>query len=471
MSKPAVAIVHYHLRPGGVTRVIERAAEALGGRVDLVVLAGEPPAPESPIARQCAVVPCLGYADAPPPDLDRAMEALDDAARKVLGRPPDLWHVHNHALGKNAFQPLLAFRLAERGRPLLLQPHDFAEDGRPGNYALLRRRLGDALERILYPLAPHVRYAPINSRDRRLLASAGIPDVRILPNAVPPFPLPDRPISPEPTVVYPARAIRRKNLGEFLLQSLLDETGSRFVSTLAPQNPHWKKIYDEWTDFAAALRLPVEFDAGRKRDFPELVLAASAIATTSIAEGFGLAFLEPWLADKPLVGRNLPEITADFAQEGLDLSALYDALPVPVEWIGEGNVLSALETAMKSTFEAYAKPWTQQRFARAKEALITRGKIDFGRLDETMQRRVMLRVAKDDSARARLPTLRLPSPQAIPGNRHVVETRYGLSAYGERLFGLYEELLAAPAGPVRHGDAGSLLESFLLPERFNLLRT
>ena len=37
-----VAIVHYHLRPGGVTRVIENAAASLAdGEIETVVLTGE----------------------------------------------------------------------------------------------------------------------------------------------------------------------------------------------------------------------------------------------------------------------------------------------------------------------------------------------------------------------------------------------------------------------------------------------
>ena len=44
-QKPAVAIIHYHLRPGGVTRVIERAVESLNNQVDVLVLTGEAPAP------------------------------------------------------------------------------------------------------------------------------------------------------------------------------------------------------------------------------------------------------------------------------------------------------------------------------------------------------------------------------------------------------------------------------------------
>ena len=37
---------------------------------------------------------------------------------------------------------------------------------------------------------------------------------------------------------------------------------------------------------------------------------------TSLAEGFGMVFLESWLAECPLLGRDLPEITRDFVEAG-----------------------------------------------------------------------------------------------------------------------------------------------------------
>jgi hypothetical protein len=36
-----IAIVHYHARPGGVTRVVERAVEALGSRAHCLFFTGE----------------------------------------------------------------------------------------------------------------------------------------------------------------------------------------------------------------------------------------------------------------------------------------------------------------------------------------------------------------------------------------------------------------------------------------------
>ncbi len=73
---------------------------------------------------------------------------------------------------------------------------------------------------------------------------------------------------------------------------------AKVAITLAPKNPEVKPIYDAWAAFAKELGLNVEFDAGAKSSFEEMVANADALITTSIAEGFGLAFLEPWLASR-----------------------------------------------------------------------------------------------------------------------------------------------------------------------------
>jgi len=474
VSKLAVVIIHYHLRPGGVTRVIERAVEALGDEVDVLVLSGEAPAPNDRLTPLAEPFQPLEYSDAKPPEAGKLAEDLRFTARCLLGRDPDIWHIHNHSLGKNSFVPQLVWRLANAGCRLLLQPHDFAEDGRPENYRLLRNRLGEELESILYPLADHVWYAPINFRDKAFLEGIGLPNVHELPNAVTALPCTagGSPARTQRTIVYPARAIRRKNMGEFLLWSLLAPDGHRFISTLAPDNPKARPIYDEWVAFAKELDLPAEFDVGRKHDFSELVQNAEALISTSIAEGFGLAFLEPWLEGKMLMGRNIPEITTDFADEGLDLSTLYSTLPVPLEWVGEPVFFQTLETAMKQSYAAYSKDWKNEYFEQAKNALVVDGKVDFGILDEPLQRNVIRHLVKHPEDRTMLPPFSpSPSPPLIAHNRQVVCDQYGPEAYGNRLLGLYRRLAATSPGKVASANALELLDEFLQPERFNLLRT
>lgn len=470
-KKLAVAILHYHLRPGGVTRVIERAVQSLNNEVDLLILTGEGTAPGDLLTPEMEPYQPLEYSDEPCSDFHGLAEDLRFTARSLLGRDPDIWHIHNHSLGKNSFTPRFVWHLANAGCRLLLQPHDFAEDGRPENYSLLRRHLGDEMDRILYPLADHVWYAPINYRDKAFLEGIGLPQVHELPNAVTAH-HPSKGIPSTKTVVYPARAIRRKNMGEFLLWSMLAPEGYLFQSTLAPQNPQWLGYYMEWVALAEELDLPVDFDAGRRHDFAELVQNASALITTSIAEGFGLAFLEPWLEGKMLIGRKLPEITSDFEEEGLDLSTLYSSLPVPVEWVDEEQFHQSLEAALKRSYAAYAKEWDPVYFEQALDALVVGGKVDFGILDETLQRNVIHHLAAHPAARAQLPAFEIPDDEGlIARNREIAREHYSLEAYGERLLDLYRRLAAVEPGDVFSASATDLLDEFLQPHRFNLLRS
>ncbi|MDZ8117677.1 hypothetical protein [Pontiella agarivorans] len=472
MNKLAVAVIHYHLRPGGVTRVIERAVESLNDRIDFFCISGEATSEDAqlfPISGTFQPLEYSNAADFPTPE--KSVKELRQLARNHFGRDPDIWHIHNHALGKNGFMPQLVWTLAGAGCRLLLQPHDFAEDGRAANYKLLTEALGENLNQILYPDAEHIVYAPINFRDKSFLENIGLSNVRELPNSVTAHEA--SPLGKTTrTIVYPARAIRRKNLGEFLLWSLLAPEGYLFQSTLAPQNPKWQVYYDEWVKFAEELNLPVEFDAGRKHDFSELVHNADALMTTSIQEGFGLAFLEPWLEGKNLIGRRLPEITTDFETEGLNLSGLYESLPVPLAWAGETTFFQTLEKAMREMYTAYSKPWNPAILAEAESALVKNGTVDFGILDEALQRNVIRHLAAHPEDRKQLPPLPLtPAAGVIEINRSIAESHYSQAAYANRLLELYQDLAAAEPGDITSGHAPALLDQFLKPERFNLLRT
>jgi hypothetical protein len=400
-----------------------------------------------------------------------------------------VWHVHNHALGKNASLPRAVARLARSGRRLLLQIHDFAEDGRPANYRFLVERVanGDrsALGSILYPQAPHVQYAVLNTRDRAFLGSAGVSPSRLhlLPNAVsldPPA-APDAPPGDgnrdERLVLYPTRAIRRKNLGEFLLWSARGGPGERYATTLAPQNPAARPVYDRWVSFAASLGLPAAFNVGEGAgaSFTDLLRRAAFLVTTSVAEGFGLCFLEPWLAGRPLAGRNLPETTGQFAAAGLDLSGLYDRLEVPAAWIDEKTLRAKVERGLGALLRAYGREPRRADVDRACAAFgAGSGRIDFGRLDEELQERIIRRVAGSAAAREELRPRQLePSGDQtaqIAANRRVVREAFGLAAYGERLADIYRAVAASPVESVEALPAGALLDRFIDPARFSLLR-
>ena len=127
-----VAIVHYHLRRGGVSQVIQSAQNALrNSGTEVLIISGEAPGDGLNIDN-LVVIPGLKYRkEAFQSITENLKQALKDAAQNHFGSQPDVWHFHNHSLGKNVLTPLLVTSLAEDKARLLLQLHDFPEDGRP----------------------------------------------------------------------------------------------------------------------------------------------------------------------------------------------------------------------------------------------------------------------------------------------------------------------------------------------------
>ncbi|MBK5932084.1 glycosyltransferase [Halochromatium salexigens] len=495
-----IAIVHFHLRTGGVTRVIQHACAALAtAGHQVAVLSGEPPQRAGALlAARIEVIPALGYEEQREPMGPRALQrAMEQAAQRALGGAPDLWHVHNHCLGKHLALPDALLGLAEAGQALLLQPHDFAEDGRPALYRRMLETLGAqdgaALAARLYPLAPQIHYATLNARDDRFLAAAGVPDAQRhrLPNAVS-FAAEAAPEAGSETSarrgraitrldhrrwLYPTRAIRRKNLGELLFWAALAGPEERFATTQAPHNPLEQPRYARWVALAQELALPVDFELGaRGDDFAALLASSHALISTSVGEGFGLAFLEPWLIGRPLAGRDLPEITADFSAEGIDLGGLYQRLPVPLAWLDASALRQRMDTALAATARAYGRVRDGDDLARAWAAAVDdQARIDVGRLDEVAQAEVLRHLRADPTARSALDATTPPlaaDADRIAYNRAVVEREYLLDGYRRRLEVIYRALLAAPSAPVRdRADGQALITRFQAPERLYLLRT
>lgn len=481
-----IAIVHYHLRRGGVTRVIETALEGLSrtnGNIEVVVLSGEPPSEGSSLEDVTRVVPELGYRNVleNPQDVDVLARAMESAATDALGGSPDLWHIHNHSLGKNVAMPGVLARLLADGSRLLLQIHDFAEDGRPSNY--LRQRSAAPPDQVdWYPDAPQVHYALLNQRDSGFLTTAGLSDDRrhLLPNAVsaPPLDAAAPPSFVPPGhrfLLYPTRGIRRKNLGEMILLAALAEEKTAFASTLAPENPEWKAIHDRWETFARRHQLPVAMGVGADPSvsFGGLIASADVLLTTSVAEGFGLAFLEPWLAGKAVRGRDLPEITSDFARQGVQLEGLYDRLEVPLEWIDGARFESQLQESLDQAFTAYDRALPEAAVERASTAAIRDHLIDFGRLDEPLQEQALEALLSQPGRRnaVSVPNLSPVSSDSTASNQEAILSAYGMDAYGDRLVEIYGSILGATPAAPSSLNADALLDAFLAPERFFLLRS
>lgn len=482
-----VAIVHYHMKRGGVTRVVAstlRGFDAMAAGPECIVLAGEVPEDfgHKDRARQVGGLHYSNEQDETPDSRD-LLERMRTTAREALGGEPDFWHIHNHSLGKNSAMPGVVAELAEAGEAVLLQMHDFAEDGRPENYRLNQERPECAA--YLYPDCGKVHYAVLNRRDYEIFQKAGLDATRLhlLANPVEadhPKVKIDRALildklGAERLFLYPVRAVRRKNFGEMLLWAALAEEGEVFATTLGPTNKNYLAAYEDWQAFAQQHQLPVHFGIGETYDWPfeTIMQSAHAVLSTSIAEGFGLAFLEPWLFGKPIMGRNLPAITADFKAQGVRLDSLYESLPIPSDWIDLGQLKAALQNGLTHAYAAYERPLPADAVDRALAAISPApDQIDFGGLDEALQKSVIEQVIRNPAAAKELPALgSRPEIAGIQENAKRIAQAYSLSRYAENLVQIYGAIQSGPVEVSQYIDPAKVLDGFLQPERFRLLRT
>jgi len=460
-----IAFVHYHLKTGGVTTVIRQQIDAIKDTCEVLVLTGEKPSPDFPA--RVRVIPELGY-DLPGAaisDPGKTAEKIIDEISTTWPRGCDLVHVHNPFLAKNKNLLNILGNLQDQGIRLFLQIHDFAEDGRPHLYYP-----GE------YPTNCH--YGVINSRDYNILLNAGLEQKGLhkLFNMVNPFDGTRRDRGEKNVALYPVRAIRRKNIGEAILLSLFFKNHASLSITLPPNSPADMLSYQNWKKFVSSNRLNVEFEASLKSRFEDLVFTSKFLITTSITEGFGFSFLEPWTARKILWGRKLPDICSDFENNGISLSHLYSSLLVPVAWIGEKDLREKLRSSMLKNIKLFGLLPGDLDMENTFATLFKNDLVDFGLLDEAFQKKIILSVL---SSGQNLKTLTVLNPfladldmsgmdQVIGQNRDAVYRHYSQERYRETLLSVYSMILKSEVSHMI--DKKMLLMQFLNPHNFSLLK-
>lgn len=352
-----IIIIHHHLNPGGVTRIIQSQVSSLRKQfpaTDILILTGKMGYAEffKDMNIPVEVFPELDYllGDEPPDDkLDLLKSRISSFLNEKISKD-DIVHVHNLNLGKNPVLTLAITEMSHDGYKVFNHCHDFAEDRKP-NMAYLQQvihgHFGQDTRSVMYPNLPNYLYGTINTFDHDRIIKSGIPAERVihLPNPVH-FETKSRLTKAEarasiyhtlglektkPLITYPVRVIRRKNIGELILLSALYPNQAYWLVTMPPQNPEEVTHYNAWKKFCADEKIDLIWEAGTKVDFEELLIATNVCISTSVREGFGMVFLEPWLLGTPVMGRNISYVTKDLLESGVEFPLLYDEITVDYE--------------------------------------------------------------------------------------------------------------------------------------------
>ncbi|MDR2247142.1 MAG: glycosyltransferase family 1 protein [Treponema sp.] len=480
-----IALVHYHMRRGGVASVIAHQAAALMEAGDeVLVISGDPP--EAPLVvpsgRQIpvAVVEGLRYdrfqmpaaPSVPPAEAGKTLaEDINAAITGVWGRGADIIHVHNPLICKTAaLLPALNI-LNKRGLRLLLQNHDLAEDFRPDVYV-------DGED---YPANCH--YAVINSRDYSFLHRAGLKleGLHLIPNEV---------VSvmaagglERNRYLYPVRAIRRKNLGEALLASLFIPKGRTVAVTLPPTTDQDEAVYQNWVKLAGELELPVEFEVGTRERFADVFGSALAVLSTSVKEGFGFSFLEPWTADRAVLGRRIEYVCRDFEDAGISFAApskktgvFYKSINIPMDYIALPVLKNKMERAMTAIYEAFGLEPPAYAIRMMNDMIFTEQTIDFGRLDEELQTGIIRILASNDVVYREIAALNpflmgladwQSDENLIAENNRRIREAYGKERIAAILRRTYQSVMNTPI--LHKLSKVLLLELYLDPLRLSLV--
>lgn len=483
-----VVILHCHFERGGVTQVVDNhvASMATDDSVNRLILVSGPRVGGLSTATVAAtsqiVVDDFDY-DPPGASGRDLATRISDLFTQIdsqlvgagLSHDDTVLHWHNHSLGKNAAAPGVASRLAGAGWKLVLQVHDFAEDNRPENLARLIAAVNPGtpaeLTDYLYPAHPSIRYAALTTADADAIRqfSRGVP-VTALPNSVC---LPsgnDCDAADDQArqqaalarvcqatkipggsswVLYPVRGIRRKNVGEFVLLSQWLRPDQYAGITLCPATEIENASYTRWRQLAQSFAPRAIFDAGHHTEvsFSDNLTAADLVLSTSVAEGFGMAFLEPWLAGRQVVARDLPAVTSDFCQRGVQYPQLYSQIPVPgsAAWLADcdAELNAQFESVWRDVPAAFRPPAGKDQSHR-------NGTIDFAKLKPIRQTEVIAASARDEGFRNELmrhssgvvESLRSePDSRQVAANRELISVQYGARVQSERLTELYQQTL------------------------------
>lgn len=361
-----IIIGHYHLNPGGVTKIIQSQLDGLSDieNLNITVVCDGQGIDNIKLPDNASIIPFekLGYL----PEVGSESEiqaTVNDIMTFFEGMADeeDIIHFHNIGLGKNAAVSYAMYLLAKKGYKIVNHAHDFPED-RPANHKYLEDGLGklgvEDIKKVLYPDIDNYHIGVLNSFDRNRVLGIGTPEERVHlwsnpvsePNIKSDLTKAESKAKIEKSlnldtgkmlVSYPVRVIRRKNIGEYILLAAAFAETANFIVTLPPLNPVEIEAYNKWVAFCKDNDINLIFDAGLKLEFEWVMKGSDVCFTTSIMEGFGMVFVEPWLWGTPVAGREISAVLPDLTSLGIDYPLIYEKLEV--EWNNKSVDFPVLE--------------------------------------------------------------------------------------------------------------------------------
>ena len=498
-----LVIVHYHLRPSGVRRIIELATphlvRQLGGATPSVTLVSG----EAPDARwraefaehlagvpvECCVIPGCAYLS----EQRRSPSAIALELRSAFSRllagcraGNCLVWAHNLGLGRN---PVLARQLeqacAAGGIPLLAHHHDWWFDNRWPRWNEMKRAGWPTLKAAAHNVflaGTNVFHLAINQADARILRRHFGARAAWLPNLTEPAPRPS-PVrvraarawlreqlgAEGPVWLMPCRLLRRKNVAEALLLTRWLRPAAWLVTTggvsSADEMAYAKKLAAAARQHGWPLRLGVlQRNETGQPSVAELLAASEAVLLTSLQEGFGLPYLEAAAARRPLIARLLANVAPDLAQFGFRFPQGYQEIlidPRLFDWNAEQRRQQKLFSAWRAQLPGACRAWAAQ------PALLAGGKrphpAPFSRLTLTAQLEVLVQPPEHSWAlcgpwnpflavwRRRAAAGGL---QPTPWPRRAARWLSG-KVYAQRL---QKVVRARPASPARHAAVAAQVE-------------
>jgi hypothetical protein len=398
-----LVIVHYHLRPGGVRRVIELATAQLArqlGRTlqSVVVAAGEKPDPkwETLFQKELTgtplgffIEPAFNYLSEQNRTIAQVRKSLQIAWKILLKgaaeRDTVVW-AHNLGIGRNLLLTHEVTRAcAVREIPLLLHHHDWWFDNRWRRWPEMSRAGFSSLNQVartIFPSTCSTHHLAINQFDAFQLKRGFSRNAHWLPNLI------ERTIPPSvkqvretrmwlqellndrksPVWILPCRALRRKNMAEALLLTRWLRPEAWLVTTggasSADEQPYFNELATASRQNGWRLRLGIlQGDESKKPGVPELLAASEAVLLTSIQEGFGLPYLEAGAARRPLIARSIPNIAPDLRQLGFRFPQYYEEIlidPRLFDWRAEKkrqtNLFQIWRKKLLRPVQSFARP-------------------------------------------------------------------------------------------------------------------